>query len=888
MKSSYLKIFLFALFVSFFILIPNSSKALEEHKPDSLSDIHKEIFGDDIKHTGFEYTFLKDILPEKHSKRVVRKPGKEFSFSFDNEVVNKVLRIKFAGESVYDHASIEDPILNITDSNGGKIAIKLNKPEIYISGLSKGKYNFLIKGVNMGYDYLFDIDLINWFFAGKVIYISNSFDFGEYSQKLDEYLEQHNDACVISSNTSFNSSHGLNLEEAKFSNQYNDQVIINLANTKDRIDTFSSNTRFDSIYEIDEGVLVAGKKVGYNTIIAISPDLTSLKVSSLKPVSSSIKDYYLKHKQSQLILKWLLALVVIFVISSWLFKKKFDYKIFLEKFWFKFNIWRRSNQKKILFVLVILLFLGVTFSIIYVFLDNFSLVKIMRNNLAGIYNKKAIFFWAIFILTLLAVIAYFESIWRYIINFVDRYRRIITYLLLAIFTFGAYNLIFYFYPAVNRRLVYFLVFLVILYFAGGKNNSNEDKSVFEKYYLIFIFGLIVLLAPIYFAWISQPYWHSKPWVKCNQLSISDSRVVGSYGFKLKNIKEKKLNIGNNNINIKGRQDFKLFPNLAGLKPDKVTVDVDSRSNQPLFIKAKSDAINKDYLVDYPGLAGYSKIPTNGELAIWLSKKYFDESKKSTIRNIEQFINILPKSLSVETDSDFIAGSSPLEQSKDDVINLSSFYKKRMNYSSKLNSYQLDIKLYDYSIYTYFENEIEIMIEKHDINKVLGSDQANLAIYGPKGDLVKAIELVDDNQPLGQEGRTKVHKINLSKDIREGVYNLRFYDFSDGDIIIDKISLNSPYFSFDNNHIPNSVDTSNFFQFDDKLSFKSPNKNSYFYPYDRAILKPGSSADVLIYRDPYKISQEFVGNLGDFIFSLFSYDKSKFILDRIKIDYHYLG
>ncbi len=883
MRRSYLKFFLFSFLVFLFLFFPKNSSALEEHRPDPLSDIHDNVFGGEVTFSGFDYSFFKNVSPIRHGKRRARKSGEKFITNLSEEVSNKVLKIEFAGESVYDNPSIEDPVLNIVGPKGDSFSVKLNKPEIYISCLSQGRYTYEVKGIGMGYKYAFDIDLVDWFFAGKVIYVSNSFDAEDNKEKIDKFLDENEDRLLVSANDSLNLKYGLSLESREFSDQANNSVVINLANIKKRLNFISSSSELSSIYSIDEGDLVAGKTVGDDKLIAISPDLTSLSVSSLKPVLGNISDYYLKHQQTGLAWRWLAALLAIFILGFFIYTKKISLKSFFRSCWLEFDSWRDNNKRNILFALIAIAFLCFVFAIVYISFGSFGLVKILRAKLAGIDNKEWLFAGGLSVLVILGLLTYFEFVWAYFIGVVREYKKAIIYLLLATFSFEAYNLVFDFYPSLNKYLGYLLAFLLILYFVDSRDSLDKRKLLLHRHYLNFILVIVVALAPIYFIWISQPYWQPKPWIKRNIINISDGRVDGSYGFNLTN-KKSKTEINSESLSIKGRQDFAILPKLAGVRPDEIDISIDGSNLNLVFLQAKSDDVNKDFLIDYPGLSNYSKVATDGELAVWLNEKSISD-ELSSIKDVEKFVNSMPSSLSLETSQDLVAGSSPLEQGKEDIINLYHFYKEDVSSSSDLSNYELDVRLDDYSIYSYFKDEIEIEVKKHDLNKVLGSDQANLAIYGPSGDLVEAVKLSDDNRSLGQAGEAKSFRVKLDN-INEGVYNLRFYDFSDGDIVLDEISLNSSKLSFDSNYIPNSIDTGHFYRPDKKMGFVSPTRDSYLYPYNRPILSPDNNADILIYRDPKKISQNYISYLGGFNFSLFTNDRTNFVLNSIVVDYEY--
>ncbi len=860
-------------------LVPISAEAFEEFSRDPLSSIEERLSIEQDSKKDFSYKKQFDLYPEVEGK-AVKKSGDEFSFSIDQKYLKKnpdsILRINYVSKGLFDSINLPEATLEVTLPDKSKEIVRLSFPQYYFSDLSPGKYSFKVNGIGKDYDYKFDFDLVDWFYNSGQAYISSIYD----QEKLEKFLKQ-GEKTIITSNKEAIDFFGVETEIVSKTDS-NDIVLEALFEHQDKVEIFPDQSMAD-IYPTELGSLVVvddylssnGKK---STIILISPDLTRLDNSTLANIITSIKNHFeLKNRLNTLY--WILGLVVVVILLVYLgYRRKAKVKDVFLKIVGRLNFLKeryRSVLGKVVIIAIIFIILSILTRIVFGFDADFLDRVINKINIIlGTESILDLILGLLIFFVLVEVCLYYQELKDFLKKFAKNNSGSLLLLFFFLFVFELYNLFFKLWPEANIYLVILgITIFTWLVLAVDLEQITLDRWLEKTFKLLIVLALAGLLLKV--AFVTEPIWHQN-WQKTFSLSVEEGELKKDNSFNIKktnrnfNIKDELTNITYLNLSLQ--------PELILKKPDEIRINSEIESSYPVYFKSN----NINYLLHYPGLSDYRKALTSDGLSLYLNNKV--DNKLDGVDEIEEAINSLPDSLTLELQSDAIKKTQDLEEVVDSRVNLSSFYKDNLSVdNSQMSETNLNIELRNFQFYSYFKDEIKLSIYKRDLNMKLGSDNAYLVIYDSNNEIVDIVDFEDDNRRIGTKGR--LDRIDFQKDIEnEGVFNFMIYDFSGKDIFLKKIQANSNKIVF-SDFPQDRIELNNFYQQDQRSILFSADKKYYFNPFKKEILKPGNQADILVYSEIESFDPQELKTKSQLDFSLRA-EEENFSLKNLEIIYEY--
>jgi hypothetical protein len=853
------------------IFVPNLVSALEEHQSDPLTKIHNQIFSNQQQGEQYKYYNKIDILPQNKG-RVEQEAGDQFTFRLEN-INRPVLRIFYYGDSLFDPLNIKEPSFELISPSGEKIVNKLSWPEYYFTDLKAGEYKINIKGIDRGYDYKFDIDLVDWKYMGEIIYLSSSNNLS----KLNNYIES-GDRTVITSNPEIINQLGGSLETA--SKQESDDVVARtLFETQDKIAVF--NNYQSNIYGTDIGSLAVAVENNGDNFIFLSPDLVRLDNSTLNYVESSIHDYF-QFQQRLNIFYWLLiSLLVLAILSYLILKNRKSLRRNWTNFFKKLNGLRFKNRlaisKAVAFLAIILSVLFIVRSVLNLKIDILTDVVSKINIYLGVKSSEGLVVAIIIFLLIIEISLYYREVGSFLKRLANKHQDKILLIFFIIFVLGIFNLLFGLWPTANVYLVIIdLIILIWLFMATDLKEIDLPIWVKRSFNILMVLTILMLIVKV--SAITRPVWDGN-WRKSFQLKVEGGQIMADNHFNITSNK-KSYNLSNNYLVSRLPTSYSISPDLLFDKPDLVKVGAEIKSTGPVYFRPESDR-GLNYLLYYPGLESYYKAKIEDSLAIYLKKGI--TKKISDSSGIETAINNLPNNLDLELQTETIKKSQDFAHMFGTPISLSKFYKKEIPYNNDLQVVDLGMRINNFQIYSYFEEEIDVTVRKKDLNNDLGTDEAYIAIYGPDNKIFDVIKLRDDNNRLGDPGKSDQVKFNRRIE-NNGIYNFVFYDLSGQDILIEGINLNSNKLVF-SDLSKDEISIYNFYQQNEDSILSSIRKEFFFNPFNRNILHPGSGADILVYPDIEAFDTNNLKLKSSLDFSLTTEDQS-YRLKNLQVIYDY--
>lgn len=847
------------------LIFPSHSWALQLQEPDPLSKIHNKIFIDDklIRSNYFEYEHKKNLNPKNIEGLISINPNEKTIFSVNNEQARLVLEINFEGESLYNHPNIIDPELTIRASSGEEISVKLNRPKFHIKGLSADIYQLIIDDKDLGYDYNFDLNLVDWQYFSVFLYASSGFDFSRYQEKIDIFTSNASfgdSKYIISSNPQLLSSFGLSFKNKKVSPEES----LELEGLGPTITLFESGDDWHDLYPNSIGKIILAKNIsknGINTkIVALSPSLTTLSINDLDPFFEQMGDYLIRNNLINYTnwLIFILAIVMMCLIGlNW---RKIKHVII--------TVFVGLKKKRLLFLaglIIIFSLIMAGFLIKREIIPTSTAINFFGEDLSKMVNWLHPYFLPIFfVLFFLTVSFYFLEIKNWIFSFSKKNFKLL-FIFLTILLFLLLLNLFTKKFMIADQYILFLILLItssflILRIFNGRFNSQVKISLTSGILII----LIALLPILIIGKASMPVWRTYNWQKSFIFEIDKGRIKSSPELKIRTPK-KNYKIDQNNLKSFTSLDYRLLPNLFFSKPDSVSFDFNIESMSPVFFETVYQGETDKFLIHYPDIDNYQSSHSWGDFIIHLKNNFKGKINDSV--NIEDFINQLPVTDSIEICPSIIGKEGNLSKLTNNLIDLSELYRNDLVVDpGKTNLIKTNFLAENLNLYTFLDEKLELKISKRDLNQSLGKNELALFLYDSDNNLKEIFELSDDGAPLGKRGELIEYNFSV-KNIEKGVYRIFLRDYTGNDSMIEEIEINSPYLVFDTSLASDTI-LSESYRKNHRSLFASFNREEYFEPLERELVKSGMGADILVYRniDSFDVSQIRLNGVLNFIIS----------------------
>jgi len=895
-------LFLFSLFFLFlfspFSIFPiRNVQAIRKSDPDPLSIIHKEIFPnqrlqDPQSQDYYRYVYKADLYPAGPGTEKISGTGKNFHFDLKDSDVKHIIRLSFSGESLTDSITVKDPDLIITSPQGQSVLIKLNRPNLYFTDLDSGRYRFRINDYGLGYSYKVDFDLVDWQLNKRIVYISNDFDLSKNSAKIFRFLKDTNqpNKILVTSNPRLFSEFGLDTLVENIPSKTNQSILEKLSLSQSTIRVLKKGGGWRSLYPTVVGDLVAVKEYGDNNqiqIVALSPDLTLLDLSVLSPVNKKIREYFRRKIQIKILKFGLATMIPLLLISCLVWRNPKKFLEYIQKAIKKISQLAHENRQKITIII---------FGLLIVLASLFLTREVFRDqpgtywgNCFNAVNQRLLSFgidrgylWLIGFGIVLLVIGFLVN-WSNVIGWLfgigAKAIDLLVSLFLILIILEFYNLIFDRWTKWGAWLLVLITVLANWLYLLKRSGHNIVISKRWLKGLVSWFLIVTICAPLVV--LAVFYWDSGGLKREFVFKVEGARIISSPEVKLNN-SAKTFLVEDNELVSSVPLSFKITPSLYFKKPTRVSATIDSKNESPVYLNM-ADGQKGRYLISYPQEDQYHSVFNWYDLIVWSKDK---SEKKSRVKDIEEFISRLPRDRSIEIFPGAVQKNRAPVIVKEGYINLDRFYRKDLRVNNNfVNRIRPNLVAGNYSFFTYLAGNLKLVIKKHDLNRKIGRDNIYLLIYNSSGKLAGTVELKDDARILGQKGKIEVFSYSL-KNLKRGVYNFKVCDYSGGDVVIDQIELNSPYFVLEKTDIPRSLTIRKMFEPRSESNFLSFSKEEYFNPYQLKIQKPGSGSDILIYPSAENISPETLEKKGKFNFTIVAVPNQLINIRKLKVDYFY--